>query len=347
MIIVMRHGASTEEIDQVVRRIKDGGLRSHLSRGADRTVIGVIGSNPFALKDAVVQLPGVLEVIPITKPFKLSGREFRHHDSEFQLDGLTVGGSQLVVMAGPCSVENEAMVFETARAVRAAGAQVLRGGAFKPRTSPYSFQGLGQRGLELLAAARQETGLKIVSEVLTPADVDLVAATVDILQIGARNMQNFALLDAVGRQRKPVLLKRGMSATIEEWLLSAEYILSQGNYEVILCERGIRTFETYTRNTLDLSAVPLLKSLSHLPIVVDPSHGTGRAALVPPMALAAVAAGAHGILVEVHPHPDQALSDGAQSLTLDGFAQLMAALGPVAAAVGRSLVAGAPSRGRA
>ncbi len=347
MIIVMKHGASVEEIHQVVQRIKDGGLRSHLSRGADRTVIGVIGSNPFALKDVVVQLPGVLEVIPITKPFKLSGREFRSHDSVFELDGLTVGGSQLVVMAGPCSVENEAMVFETARAVRAAGAQVLRGGAFKPRTSPYSFQGLGRQGLELLAAARHETGLKIISEVLTPADVELVAATVDILQIGARNMQNFALLDAVGRQRKPVLLKRGMSATVEEWLLSAEYILSQGNYEVILCERGIRTFETYTRNTLDLSAVPLLKSLSHLPIVVDPSHGTGRAALVPPMALAAVAAGAHGIMVEVHPHPDQALSDGAQSLTLEGFAQLMVALRPVAGAVGRSLDISAAARGQA
>jgi 3-deoxy-7-phosphoheptulonate synthase len=221
--------------------------------------------------------------------------------------------------------------------VRAAGAHVLRGGAFKPRTSPYSFQGLGADGLRFLAKARQATGLKVVSEVLTPSDVELVGDTVDIVQIGARNMQNFALLQAVGQLRKPVLLKRGMSATVEEWLLSAEYVLSQGNYQVILCERGIRTFETYTRNTLDLSAVPLLRSLTHLPVVVDPSHGTGRAALVPPMALAAVAAGAHGIMLEVHPHPDHALSDGAQSLTPEGFRQLMDTLRPVAAAVGRTL----------
>ncbi len=337
MIVVMKHGASHEQIDEVVRRITEGGLKSHLSSGADRTVIGVIGSNPFALKDVLVLLPGVLDVIPITKPFKLSGREFRPEDSVFDLDGVAVGRDGLVVMAGPCSVESEQMLLETARAVRAAGAQVLRGGAFKPRTSPYSFQGLGLEGLRLLEAAREETGLKIVSEVLTPAHVDLVAGTVDILQIGARNMQNFALLHAVGQLRKPVLLKRGMSATIEEWLLSAEYVLSQGNYEVILCERGIRTFESYTRNTLDLSAVPLLRSLSHLPVIVDPSHGTGRSALVPSMALAAVAAGAHGIMVEVHPHPDHALSDGPQSLTLDAFAQLMDAVRLLAAALGRPL----------
>jgi len=337
MIIVMKHGASPREIEAVVRRIEEGGLQSHLSQGTDRTVIGVIGSNPFALKDVLIQLPGVIDVIPITKPFKLSGREFRAHDSVYKIDDLTIGAHQLVVMAGPCSVEDEAMLMETARAVRDAGAQVLRGGAFKPRTSPYSFQGLGREGLRLLERAREETGLKIISEVLTPSDVELVAETVDILQIGARNMQNFALLHALGQLRKPVLLKRGMSATVEEWLLSAEYILSQGNYEVILCERGIRTFETYTRNTLDLSAVPLLRSLSHLPVVVDPSHGTGRWNLVAPMALAAVAAGAHGIMVEVHPHPDHALSDGPQSLTLQSFARLMDALRPVAAAVGRTL----------
>jgi 3-deoxy-7-phosphoheptulonate synthase len=337
MIIVMRHGASRQEVDQVVKRIAEEGLTSHLSEGADRVVVGVIGSNPFAFRDVFVQLPGVLEVIPITKPYKLSGREWHAHDSVFDVDGLSIGGEALLVIAGPCSVESEEMLLETARAVRAAGAHVLRGGAFKPRTSPYSFQGLGADGLRFLAKARQATGLKVVSEVLTPSDVELVGDTVDIVQIGARNMQNFALLQAVGQLRKPVLLKRGMSATVEEWLLSAEYVLSQGNYQVILCERGIRTFETYTRNTLDLSAVPLLRSLTHLPVVVDPSHGTGRAALVPPMALAAVAAGAHGIMLEVHPHPDHALSDGPQSLTPEGFRQLMDTLRPVAAAVGRKL----------
>jgi 3-deoxy-7-phosphoheptulonate synthase len=342
VIIVMRHGASREEVDQVVKRIGEEGMTSHLSEGADRVVVGVIGSNAYGFRDIFVQLPGVLEVIPITKPYKLSGREWHAHDSVFEVDGLLIGGDALLVIAGPCSVESEAMLLETARAVRAAGAHVLRGGAFKPRTSPYSFQGLGAEGLRLLAKAREATGLKVVSEVLTPSDVELVGDTVDIVQIGARNMQNFALLQAVGQLRKPVLLKRGMSATIEEWLLSAEYILSQGNYQVILCERGIRTFETYTRNTLDLSAVPLLRSLTHLPVVVDPSHGTGRAALVPPMALAAVAAGAHGIMLEVHPHPDHALSDGPQSLTPEGFRQLMDTLRPVATAVGRKL---APASG--
>ncbi len=333
----MRHDATKAQIAEVVKQIEAHGLKSHLSSGEDRTVIGVIGSNPFALKDVFVEAPGVLEVIPITKPYKLSNREFRPHDTRIRVGSCAVGGDQLWVVAGPCSVENEEVVLQTARAVKAAGAHALRGGAFKPRSSPYTFQGLGYDGLQILSRAGHETGLAIVSEVLTPADIEAVAAVADVLQIGARNMQNFALLSEVGRMRKPVLLKRGMSATVEEWLLSAEYILSQGNYEVILCERGIRTFETYTRNTLDLNAVPLVRELSHLPIIVDPSHGTGRRSLVTAMALAGVAAGAQGLIIEVHPHPETALSDGPQSLTIEGFTALMEKLVPLAGAVGKSL----------
>jgi 3-deoxy-7-phosphoheptulonate synthase len=335
MIIVMRHDATPAQVADVVKQIEGHGLKSHLSSGEERTVIGVIGSNPFALRDFFIEAPGVAEVVQITKPFKLSNREFRPTDTRIRVGKSEVGGSQLWVVAGPCSVENEDLFMQTAHAVKAAGAHALRGGAFKPRTSPYTFQGLGRDGLQILVQARQETGLPIVTEVLTPADIDVVAETADVIQIGARNMQNYVLLSEVGRLRKPVLLKRGMSSTIEEWLLSAEYILSQGNYEVILCERGIRTFETYTRNTLDLNAVPLVRELSHLPLIVDPSHGTGRRSLVSPMALAAVAAGANGLMIEVHPHPETALSDGPQSLTLDGFKELMAKLGPVAQAVGK------------
>ena len=337
MIIVMRHDATPAQVADIVQQIEQHGMKSHLSSGEERTVIGVIGTNPFQLKDLFVEAPGVAEVIPITKPYKLSNREFRPHDTHIRVGGVEVGSDQVWIVAGPCSIENAEMFLESARGVKAAGGHALRGGAFKPRTSPYSFQGLRHDGLRILQAVRAETGLPIVSEVLSEADLDAVADVADVIQIGARNMQNFSLLSEVGQLRRPVLLKRGMSSTIEEWLLSAEYILSQGNYDVILCERGIRTFEPYTRNTLDLNAVPLIRELSHLPVIVDPSHGTGRRSLVIAMALAAVAAGAHGVIVEVHPHPEMALSDGAQSLTVDGFRTLMQQLRPVAAAVGRQL----------
>ena len=337
MIIVMRHDATPAQVADIVTQIEQHGMKSHLSSGEERTVIGVIGTNPFQLKDLFVEAPGVAEVIPITKPYKLSNREFRPHDTHIRVGSVEVGSDQVWVVAGPCSIENAEMFLESARGVKAAGAHALRGGAFKPRTSPYSFQGLRHDGLGILKAVRAETGLPIVSEVLSEADLDAVADVADVIQIGARNMQNFSLLSEVGQLRRPVLLKRGMSSTIEEWLLSAEYILSQGNYDVILCERGIRTFEPYTRNTLDLNAVPLIRELSHLPVIVDPSHGTGRRSLVIAMALAAVAAGAHGVIVEVHPHPEAALSDGAQSLTLEGFRTLIQQLRPVAEAVGRQL----------
>jgi len=337
VIIVMRHDLTPAQVADIVQQIEQHGMKSHLSSGEERTVFGVIGTNPFQLKDLFVEAPGVAEVIPITKPYKLSNREFRPHDTHIRVGGADVGSNQVWVVAGPCSIENAEMFLESARGVKAAGGHALRGGAFKPRTSPYSFQGLRHDGLSILKAVRAETGLPIVSEVLSEADLDAVADVADVIQIGARNMQNFSLLSEVGQLRRPVLLKRGMSSTIEEWLLSAEYILSQGNYDVILCERGIRTFEPYTRNTLDLNAVPLIRELSHLPVIVDPSHGTGRRSLVIAMALAAVAAGAHGVIVEVHPHPEAALSDGAQSLTLDGFRTLMQQLRPVAEAVGRTL----------
>ena len=324
MIIVMSHQATEPQVNAVVERVKEIGLKFELSRGEDRTLVGVIGSNAYAYREAFSHLPGIKEIIPITKPFKLASREFRSADTVVDVGGVKVGGTQdVVVMAGPCSVEGEEMLIETARHVAARGARMLRGGAFKPRTSPYSFQGLGEAGLKMLAMAREETGLRVVSEVVTPADVELCARYVDVLQVGTRNMQNYALLQEAGRSGKPVLLKRGMSSTIEEWLLAAEYVLSQGNREVILCERGIRTFETATRFTLDLNAVPLARELSHLPVIVDPSQATGRWSLVAPMALAAVAAGAHGLIVEVHPTPNQALSDGAQSLDFAAFDRMM------------------------
>lgn len=335
MIIVMRRDATPAEIANVVARVEQHGFTAQVSSGDERTVIGVIGTNPLSLRQAFVEAPGVGEVIPITKRFMLSSREFRRTDTHIRVGDRVVGGDQVWVIAGPCSVESEDTFIDTARRLKEAGAHALRGGIFKPRTSPYTFQGLRLEGLSILARARLETGLPVVSEVLTPGDIEPVADVADVLQIGARNMQNFALLSEVGRLRKPVLLKRGISATIEEWLLSAEYVLSQGNYEVILCERGIRTFETYTRNTLDLSAIPLLHELSHLPVIVDPSHGTGRRSLVTPMAIAAVAAGAHGVMVEVHPRPESALSDGAQSLTIDGFGALMERVREIALALGR------------
>ena len=337
MIIVMRHDATSAQVAAVVAQVEAHGMRTHLSDGDERTVIGVIGTNPFALRDLFVEAPGVAEVVPITKPFKLSNREFRARDTRIRVNSHEVGGDQVWIVAGPCSVDNEELYLETCRLAKAAGAHALRGGVFKPRTSPYSFQGLRAGGVEILREARRQTGLPLVCEVLAAGDIDTLADLADVLQIGARNMQNFSLLSEVGRLRKPILLKRGMSATIEEWLLSAEYILSQGNYEVILCERGIRTFETYTRNTLDLNAIPLIKELSHLPIIVDPSHGTGRRSLVTAMALAGVAAGAHGLMVEVHVQPEVALSDGAQSLTPDAFAQLVEQVNAVAAALKRPI----------
>jgi 3-deoxy-7-phosphoheptulonate synthase len=277
----------------------------------------------------------VEEIIRILKPYKLASREFKDFDTTIKVKDIIIGGKEVIVMAGPCVVENEQQIFETAHQVKALGAKILRGGAFKPRSSPYSFQGLGEEGLKLLAQAGKETGLAVVTEVMSVDQIDLIAKYTDIFQVGARNMQNFVLLTELGKTKKPILLKRGMSATIEELLLSAEYILSQGNYEVILCERGIRTFENYTRNTLDLSAIPAIKRLSHLPVIVDPSHATGRWRLVSPMAKAAIAAGADGLLIEVHPDPKSSLSDGAQSLKLDTFAQLMKELRPIIQAVGR------------
>ena len=327
MIIVMSHQATESQVQAVVERVREIGLRPELSRGEDRAVVGVIGGNAYAYREAFSHLPAIQEIVQITKPFKLASREFQPRDTVVDVAGVPVGGEGVVVMAGPCSVEGEQMLLETARYVASRGARILRGGAFKPRTSPYSFQGLGEAGLRMLALAREETGLRVVSEVMTPADVELVVRYVDMLQVGTRNMQNYALLQEVGRCGKPVLLKRGMSSTVEEWLLAAEYVLSQGNRSVVLCERGIRTFEQSTRFTLDLNSVPLVRELSHLPVVVDPSQATGRWRLVRPMALAAAAAGAHGLLIEVHPRPEEALSDGAQSLDFESFGRLMEELG--------------------
>jgi len=337
MFIVMQQRHTEGELADILERLTQMGFSGHVSQGVERTVVGVVGRTYPELKETLEMWPGVDEVVPISRPHKLSGREFQPHDTVIKVGDVTIGGEVLVVMAGPCAVETEEQLLEAARAVKAAGATILRGGAFKPSTSPYSFRGLGKDGLDLLAQARQETGMPIITEVMTPQDVELVSRYADILQVGARNMQNFSLLDEVGKTQKPVMLKRGMSATIQEWLLSAEYILVQGNRQVMLCERGIRTFETYTRNTMDISAIPIIKKLSHLPIIADPSHGTGKWHLVTPLSLAAVAAGADGLMIEVHPRPDQALKDGAQSLTFDNFQQLMAQVVPVAASVGRKM----------
>ncbi|MBL7064132.1 MAG: 3-deoxy-7-phosphoheptulonate synthase [Anaerolineae bacterium] len=337
MIVVMKQSATNAQIANVTARIEQLGCRAHLSEGEERTIIGVIGNGRPLDREPIERMAGVERTVPILRPFKLASCEFHPRDTIVSVNGIEIGGRQVVVMAGPCAVESRDQLLETARAVKEAGAQVLRGGAFKPRTSPYSFQGLGEKGLRLLAEAREETGLPVVTEVMEPQLVPLVTTYADILQIGARNMQNYALLHAVGEAQRPVLLKRGMMSTIEELLMAAEYILSHGNDRVILCERGIRTFEQYTRNTLDISAVPLLKQLSHLPVVVDPSHGTGKWELVEPMSRAAVAAGADGLIIEVHPYPEKALSDGAQSLKPARFAALMRGLRPVAEAVGRTL----------
>ncbi len=339
MLVVMKKGSTKEDLAGVMHKITQSGLNGHVSQGVERTVIGVVGQTYPELRDILEFLPGVEEVIPISKPYKLSSREFQRENTKIKVGDVVIGGDELIVIAGPCAVETENQVISTAKLVKEAGASILRGGAFKPSTSPYQFRGLGKEGLEILAKARAETGLPLITEVLTPNDVELVARYADILQIGARNMQNFTLLDEVGKTKKPVMLKRGMSATIQEWLLSAEYILSQGNRQVMLCERGIRTFETYTRNTLDISAIPVVKKLSHLPVIADPSHGTGKWYLVTPLALASVAAGADGLMIEVHPNPDQALKDGAQSLTFESFQQLMTQLAPVASSVQRKLSA--------
>jgi 3-deoxy-7-phosphoheptulonate synthase len=344
VLVVMKRGASQREIDAVVARIQEFGITPIPLPGAERMAIGTFGTTSRAAADAVESLPGVAEVVPVSRPFKLASREVIAEDTVVRVGPVPVGaGAALVFMAGPCSVESREQTLATARAVRAAGATILRGGAFKPRSSPYNFRGLGAAGLDILAEARAETGLAIVTEVLTPGDVEAVASVADCLQIGARNMQNFALLDAVGDQPKPVLLKRGMAATVEEFLLSAEYVLARGNRNVILCERGIRTFEKYTRNTFDVNAIPLLKRLTHLPVVGDPSHGTGKWYLVAPVALAAVAAGADGLIIEVHPSPDHALSDGFQSLTFENFAALVSRAEAVARAVGRGVPDAAPA----
>jgi 3-deoxy-7-phosphoheptulonate synthase len=337
MIIVMKEKATTAQIANVTARIEEAGYRVHLSEGEERTVIGIIGDGRPLDREQIERWDGVERTVPILRPFKLAGRGFHPQDTVVAINGIAVGGKKLVVMAGPCAIESREQLLEAAHAVKKAGAHMLRGGAFKPRTSPYSFQGLGEEGLQYLAEAREETGLSIVTEVMAPEMVPVVAKYADILQVGARNMQNYALLHALGEAQRPVLLKRGMMSTIEELLMSAEYILSHGNERIILCERGIRTFEQYTRNTLDISAVPVIKQLSHLPVVVDPSHGTGKWELVEPVSRAAIAAGADGLLVEVHPHPERALSDGAQSLKPSRFARLMQGLQPVAAAVGRTL----------
>ncbi len=323
MVIVMNQHASEDEIMNVIEFVEALGARTHLSRGQEKIVIGVIGDKRNIQKEQIKVLPGVEDVVSILKPYKLVSREFKEQDTVIRLNGVEIGGGQPVVIAGPCSVESEEQIIQTARLVKAHGAQLLRGGAFKPRTSPYSFQGLGEDGLKLLKKAKDETGLYIVTEVLDAMDVSLVAQYADILQIGARNMQNYKLLKAVGKMDKPVLLKRGLSATLTEFLLSAEYILSEGNPNVILCERGIRTFVEYSRNTLDLNIVPMIKRVSHLPILVDPSHGTGRRELVLPLSLAAVVSGADGLLIEVHPQPERSWSDADQTLSPDQFAVLM------------------------
>jgi 3-deoxy-7-phosphoheptulonate synthase len=349
MIVVMKKGHRESDVDEVVKRIRAAGLQEHLSQGLEHTIIGIVGQAFPELKDRLEMLPGVDDVISVSKPYKLSSREFSPLDTVVPITSdIAVGGKEIVVMAGPCAVESEEQLITTARAVKAAGATILRGGAFKPSTSPYNFRGLGEDGLKLLDTARRETGLAIVTEVLSIRDVDMIARYSDILQIGARNMQNYVLLEEAGKTKKPILLKRGLSATIQEWLLAAEYILSQGNDRLMLCERGIRTFETYTRNTMDISAIPIIEKVSHLPIIADPSHGTGKWYLVGPLARAAVAAGADGLIIEVHPNPDQALKDGSQSLTFANFQLLMSQLPPIANAIGRTLPSAAarPSKKR-
>jgi 3-deoxy-7-phosphoheptulonate synthase len=346
MLIVMRHGAPDEDVQRVVSVIEEMGYQARPMPGKQRVTVGLVGNDGRVDGSRLAALPGVQEIIHVTKPYKQVSREWKAESTVIRLaGGLTVGGDEVVVMAGPCSVESERQILTAARAVREAGATVLRAGAFKPRSSPYSFQGLGRPGLDLLARAREETGLLIVTEAMDAEGLDLVAKVADIVQIGARNMQNYSLLKRAGRCGKPVMLKRGLSATIQELLLSAEYLLAEGNSQVMLCERGVRGFDPATRNLFDLSAIPVVHGLSHLPIVADPSHGTGHRDMVTPMARAAVAAGADGLLVEVHPNPDRALSDGAQSLYPEQFERLMKEARIIAEAIGRRVAEPAEVRG--
>lgn len=339
MIIVMKQGAAQPDIEAVVKRVEELGKKVHLSRGEARTIIGVIGADEYMVNEANFEvMDGVEKTMRVMQPYKLASRDFSHENTQIQVNGgITIGGKQIAVMAGPCSVESRDMILETAHMVKEAGATVLRGGAFKPRSSPYSFQGLGEEGLKYLADAREATGLAIITEVMSVDEIDLVGAYTDIFQVGARNNQNYSLLKALGKTKKPVFLKRGISGTIQELLMGAEYIMSGGNMQVMICERGIRTYETATRNTFDVNAVALLKELTHLPVCADPAHGTGMANLVPAISKAAVAAGADVLMLEVHPDPKRAWSDGAQSLNPAGFSKLMKELRPIAAAVGREI----------
>lgn len=336
MVIVMEQNADARRIAAVVAKVEAMGYSVHLLTGEERTLVGLVGDGRPVDREQLEALPGVEKTVPILRPYKLASREMHRQDTLVALNGTAVGGPKLALIAGPCSVESREQMLETAQVVKEAGATALRGGAFKPRTSPYSFQGLGQEGLEILAEARELTGLPVVTEAMGPEQISLVARYADVIQVGARNMQNFNLLRAAGRAGLPVLLKRGMMATIEEWLMAAEYLLSQGNSQVILCERGVRTFETETRNTTDINAIPAVKALSHLPVILDPSHSTGHSDYVIPIARAAVAAGADGLIVEVHPRPEEALSDGAQSLRPQEFAAMVEDVGRIAAAVGRA-----------
>lgn len=337
MIIVMNAGASENQIAHIREKLEEWGFGIHFSQGVERTIIGAIGQKRSGVMESIEAMDGVERVVPILQPFKLASREFKNKTSEVKVGEVVFGGEELILIAGPCAVENEAQMHETAYAVKKAGAKMLRGGAFKPRTSPYAFQGLEVEGLKILRKVSNAAQIPFVTEVVNPMEVELVAEYADVLQVGARNMQNFILLKEIGRVNKPVILKRGLAATIEEWLMAAEYILSEGNYQVILCERGIRTYETATRNTLDLSAVPLVQRMSHLPIIVDPSHGTGKRHLVGPLSRAAIAVGADGLMIEVHPDPESALSDGPQSLNLPGFESLMREIAPIVQAIGRKL----------
>jgi 3-deoxy-7-phosphoheptulonate synthase len=337
MLIIMRTDASQKEVETVIERVKANGLTAHISKGEERTVIGAVGDGRQVYRDQFLLLAGVDRVVPISRPYKLASREFRPEDSVFPLDGVEIGGPGVVIIAGPCAVESRTQLLETAVAVQEAGAHALRGGVFKPRTSPYSFAGLGEDGIELLVEARQLTGLPIVTEVMREEQIPILTQYVDVLQVGARNMQNFALLHAVGESQHPVLLKRGMMATVEELLMAAEYILSHGNRRLMLCERGIRTFENSTRNTTDINAIPVLKELTHLPVILDPSHSTGNWSYVSAVARAGVAAGADGLIIEVHSHPDEALSDGGQSLKPERFVELIEQIKRVAEAVGRQV----------
>ncbi len=337
MIIVMQQQAKPAEVETVVRRIEDMGYKVHLSRGEARTIIGIIGADEHLIHEGSFEaMDGVEKTMRVMQPYKVASRDFSQESTVIDVGGVPIGGSKVVVMAGPCSIEGREMIIETAHAVKEAGASILRGGAFKPRSSPYSFQGLGEEGLRYLRDAGDATGLPVITEVMTPEDIEIVGDYADILQVGARNTQNYSLLRALGQQDKPVFLKRGMSSTIQELLMSSEYILSGGNVHVMLCERGIRTFEPATRFTFDINAIPMLKELSHLPIVADPAHGTGKRSLVTPVAKGAVAAGADALMVEVHPDPPAAWSDGPQSLTFEHFAEFMAEVAPVAHAVGRT-----------